>query len=446
MSQRILKVSALTYYLKSKLDSDTLLQNIIVQGEISNFTNHRSGHWYFTLKDEKSRMNCVMFSSSASKVKFNPKDGDKVLIKCNTSIFEASGQLQLYVTAMKLDGLGDLYLQFEKLKKKLLEEGLFDESHKKMIPKYPRNIGLITGKNTAAREDVISTISRRWPIATIKEFYVLVQGEESSNQLINAIKIMDNLELDVILIVRGGGSIEDLWSFNNEDLARTIYNMSTPIISGVGHEVDITIVDYVSDKRAPTPTGAAEIATPNINEVRQLVDDYRLRGINVLRNKLENKRFYLNKFKSSYVFTNPIKLYEQKQLQLDMISRQLMLIYPILEKNKSELSILKNKFVRLLNITININSQKIKLSHNKIVSSMQNIIILNKESLLNKIQLLDAFSPLKILERGYSLVYLNETLINSVKNINKNDYLTIRLSDGNIKTIVSEVDDGKENI
>ncbi|MEF9968454.1 MAG: exodeoxyribonuclease VII large subunit, partial [Longicatena sp.] len=251
MSQAVVKVSTLVSYLKSKIDQDNYLQRILVCGEISNFVRHRSGHWYFTLKDEVSRLSCVMFSSSASRSKYIPKDGDKVILQANTSIFESSGQLQLYVTGIKLDGVGDLYVQFELLKKKLFNEGYFDENHKLSIPKYPLQIGLITGKNTAAREDVISTLQRRWPIANLIEINTLVQGDTAAKQICDAIKQMESMDVEVILLVRGGGSIEDLWAFNDENLAKVIYHCSIPIVTGVGHEVDTTIVDYVSDLRAP---------------------------------------------------------------------------------------------------------------------------------------------------------------------------------------------------
>lgn len=443
MSQKVLKVSVLANYLKQKLDSDFLLQNIIIQGEISNFTNHRSGHWYFTLKDEKSRISCVMFSSSASKVKFLPKEGDKVLVKCNTSIFEPTGQLQLYVTAMKMDGLGDLYLQYEQLKNKLNQEGLFDESNKKSIPKYPKKIGLITGRNTAAREDVIATITRRWPIATISEIPVLVQGEGSSLQLINAINTIDKLDLDVVLIVRGGGSIEDLWSFNSEDLARAIFKMKTPIISGVGHEVDVTIVDYVCDKRAPTPTGATEMATPNIDEVTLNLNNYKTRMISILKTKIEKNKINLTNYKNSYVFTNSLKLYEQKQLQLDIHTKSLMVISSIIDKKQSDLSLITKQFINLLQNTINQNDKRINIARNNMISSTNHIMQKRKENILKNIQLLDAFSPLKVMERGYSLAFKENKLINSVSDIKEDDELKVVLNDGYVITNVRRVNSGK---
>ena len=444
MSKGIIKISELVNYIKNRLDSDIYLQNIVVQGEISNFINHRSGHWYFTLKDDKARMSCVMFKSNASKIKFIPKDGDKVLIKCNTSLFLASGQLQLYVTNIKIDGLGDLYLQFEELKNKLNNEGLFDIKYKKDIPKYPKIIGLITGRSTAAREDVITTISRRWPIATIKEIPVLVQGEGSSEQLINAIKQIDEIKVDVVLIVRGGGSIEDLWSFNNETLAREIFKMKTPIISGVGHEIDVTIVDYVVDKRAATPTAAAELATPNIHEVKANINNLKDRIITSMKNNIDNNKMLLNKFKSSYVFTNPIKLYEQRQLQLDMLSRQLFLIHPILEKKKSELSIITNEFKNIIFDMINQYDKKIKISENSIKTSISHSIKLKNEKVLKHIQLLDAYSPLKVMQRGYSVTFKDDKVINSVKNIEVNDDLNIILNDGEINVNVRKVKYGRK--
>ncbi|MBQ1468483.1 MAG: exodeoxyribonuclease VII large subunit, partial [Solobacterium sp.] len=271
MSKQVLTVSSLVRYLKNRLEGDSMTQHVLVEGELSNFSNYRSGHWYFTLKDSNAQLRCAMFASSNRKISYVPKDGDKVLVQGDISVFEGRGEMQLIVTNMKPSGIGDLFIQFEALKKKLSEEGLFAEEHKKEIPLYPEHIGLVTGKNTAARSDVLTTLQRRWPVAEVHEYPVLVQGTGSAEQITDALKYMDTLGYDVILLVRGGGSIEDLWSFNSEMLARTIYDLNTPIITGVGHEVDFTIADFVADLRAPTPTGAAERCSPDIREVKDFV-------------------------------------------------------------------------------------------------------------------------------------------------------------------------------
>ncbi len=441
MSLKAIKVSALVKYLKGKLDNDAAIQGIVVSGEISNFTNHRSGHWYFTLKDDKARINCVMFASMVAKTKLVVKDGDKVLVKCNTSVFETGGQLQLFVTAIKLDGLGDLYLKFEEIKKRLSQEGLFDVSHKKALPKYPFKIGLITGRNTAAREDVISTLSRRWPIAKVYELNVLVQGEGSIGQLIKAVKTVDQLGLDVILMVRGGGSIEDLWSFNDETLARAVHAMKTPIISGVGHEVDVTIVDYVVDKRAPTPTGAAELAVPNINDVKLLINNFQNRMKVMAHKDIENCYGSLKKLMNSYIFINPSRMYDQKQLALDLIYKRLMNYVGNIENKRNKLALLKNQFSNLTYTLIKENDKNVKLLQSSLNNLLNFIFNEKKQDFIKKISLLDAYSPLKIMERGYSLVYIEDRLINSVKMLNKNEEIKVKFKDGLVKAEISEVKD-----
>ena len=304
MSQNVVSVSTLVHYLKSKLESDNLIQKVLVEGEISNFSNYRSGHWYFSLKDENSLIRCVMFSSYNKKVQFAPKDGDKVIIQADVSVYEQRGDIQLLVYAMKSDKIGDLYLQFEKLKAKLYAEGVFDDKYKKPIPLYPMNIALVTGANTAARSDVLTTLNRRWPIAEIHEYSVLVQGNESAGQIINALKQADNNHHDVILLVRGGGSIEDLWSFNDETLARTIFNLKTPIITGIGHEINYTISDYVADLRAPTPTGAAERCAPDQKDVLNMLNVYQTRLNTAITTKKDHASRELNKYSSSFVFSS----------------------------------------------------------------------------------------------------------------------------------------------
>ncbi|MCI6271827.1 MAG: exodeoxyribonuclease VII large subunit [Erysipelotrichaceae bacterium] len=441
MSLKTVKVSTLVHYLKNKIDEDNLIQNLVVQGEISNFTNHRSGHWYFTLKDEKSRLNCVMFSSMVSKCKVSIKDGDKVFVRCSTSIFEASGQLQLFVNAIKLDGQGDLYLKFEEIKKKLYEEGLFDTKHKKEIPTYPFTIGLITGKNTAAREDVISTLKRRWPIAKVYELNTLVQGNTSSKEIINAIKKMDTFNLDVILLVRGGGSIEDLWSFNDENLAREIFAMKTPLISGVGHEVDVTIVDYVSDKRAPTPTGAAEMCTPNLKDVKNLIFNYENKMKFVINKDLLMYKTAFNKTQESYVFKNPIRLYEQKVMELDLAHKNLLNSINFIDNQKNKLNIIKNKVSSLAKISLNNNYNLIFNYELNLKNITNNVLEKNKQLFFEKINLLDAYSPLKVMERGYSIVFNKEKSVNSANDLSVGDKINIRFSRGNVNAQIYEVND-----
>ncbi len=443
MSIKAVTVSALVRYLKDKLDNETALQRIIVQGELSNFTHHRSGHYYFTLKDANSRISCVMFASSVKNCQFKPKDGDQVYIQANTSIFEASGQLQLYCTAMKLSGIGDLFYQYEQLKKKLFEEGLFDEKLKKPLPRYPFTIGLITGKNTAAREDVLTTINRRWPLATIKEIPTLVQGTGASLQMIEALKQMDKQQCDVILLVRGGGSIEDLWAFNDEALARTIVGCKTPVVSGVGHEVDTTIVDYVSDKRAATPTAAAEMITPNLSDVLLQVENYKSTLLHHTKTILAYKSNQLSVLSNHQVLNNPERLIEGKLYRVEVLNNRLQ---HQLQKS-SMIKVTSNQLFQRFFHCIQLKNQELSNKNNQLNNRLQQCIMdyYGKQSQrLNKtIALLDAYSPLKILTRGYSIVFKNNVNVSSIDDVMIQDELQIRLSDGYITTIVKEKKDGK---
>lgn len=432
----VVKVSGLVRYLKQTIDANQILQGIVVEGEISNFNRHRSGHWYFSLKDDKARVACVMFNSYASRMSFIPKEGDKVLVKGNVSVFEASGTLQLYVTNMKPNGLGDLYQQFELLKRKLYQEGLFNEEHKKPIPEYPIHIGLITGRNTAAREDVISTITRRWPIAEVVEAPVLVQGNNAAEQMIEALKRMDALGLDVILLVRGGGSIEDLWAFNNELLARTIYAMNTPLITGVGHEVDVTIVDYVADLRAPTPTGAAELAVPDCNDVLQQLFKLKNAMLQAADKKLQFNKQALYQLKSSQVLTNPVSMIEQRSLMLMYLDERLNAAVMSKNSYRYHLNELKQELTHVLTLKINYLKNRLDQLNNDSRKAVNARLISEKDALNHQLVLMDAYSPLKVMTRGYSMVYKDEQLLKSIEDVSVGDTVEIRLTDG---TLINEV-------
>ena len=274
MEDKYLSVTALTRYIKYKLDNDKNLQEVYLRGEISNFKAHTRGHYYFTIKDENSRINAIMFSFNASKLKFMPEDGMKVLVKGKISVFESTGNYQIYISDMLEDGVGNLHIAFEQLKKKLGDEGLFDLKYKKEIPKIPMKVGIITAPTGAAVKDILSTIKRRFPICKTILFPCLVQGELARDDIVKKLDIADNYGLDVIILGRGGGSIEDLWPFNEEVVARKVFACKTPIISGVGHQIDFTICDFVADKRAETPTGAAERAVPMLSDLLLEIDNY----------------------------------------------------------------------------------------------------------------------------------------------------------------------------
>ena len=440
MSQNVVSVSTLVHYLKSKLESDNLIQKVLVEGEISNFSNYRSGHWYFSLKDENSLIRCVMFSSYNKKVQFAPKDGDKVIIQADVSVYEQRGDIQLLVYAMKSDKIGDLYLQFEKLKAKLYAEGLFDDKYKKPIPLYPMNIALVTGANTAARSDVLTTLNRRWPIAEIHEYSALVQGNESAGQIINALKQADNNHHDVILLVRGGGSIEDLWSFNDETLARTIFNLKTPIITGIGHEINYTISDYVADLRAPTPTGAAERCAPDQKNVLNILNVYQTRLNTAITTKKDHASRELNKYSSSFVFSSPQRLYSEKEMQLVNLSNAL---YHSVHTYEMNLEQSLSRYANLLTSTIKDNLSQLNLDINEYKNKLNNSVKFIKDKkencLRQNVSLLDAYSPLKSLARGYAIVEKDGEAIKSTDNLHTDDTLSIRMYDGKIITKVAEI-------
>ena len=416
MNKEYLTVSQLTRYIKYKLDNDTNLQEVYLKGEISNFKAHTRGHFYFTIKDEGSRINAVMFASSASKVKFTPEDGMKILVTGRISVYEATGGYQIYVNEMMEDGVGNLYVAFEQLKKKLASEGLFDDRYKKTIPKIPERVGVITAPTGAAIRDIISTINRRFPLTEVILLPSLVQGEGAKEDIVRQIKRAEDYNLDVLIVGRGGGSIEDLWAFNEEIVARAIFECPIPIISAVGHEIDFTIADFVADLRAPTPTGAAEIAVPNKADVINYINQLSLRSRKAIGTIFELKKKRLDNIKSNYILNNPLDLYSAKIQKLDYLTESLIKNYKVI-----------------------IDKEKIKLNNIKTRPLFSNpLVILDKTKqrytlLLSK---LDTLSPLKTLERGYGIIKLNEKAVTSIKDLNKDDLIDIELKDGSRKAII----------
>ena len=416
MNRDYITVTQLTKYIKYRIDNDTNLQEVYLKGEISNFKAHTRGHFYFTIKDENSRINAVMFASSARNVKFMPEDGMKVLVTGRISVYEATGGYQIYVSEMQEDGVGNLYVAFEQLKKKLMQEGLFATEHKKRIPRIPKRVGVVTAPTGAAIRDIISTIQRRFPLTEIYLFPCLVQGEQAKEDIVRQIKRAENYDLDVLIIGRGGGSIEDLWAFNEELVARAIYDCPIPTISAVGHEIDFTIADFVSDLRAPTPTGAAEIAVPNKSDVINYLKQLTIRLKKAMEAILERKKKKLAQFKEHYILKNPLDLYAAKIQKLDYLTDQLIRDYRnIIEKKKNQLNILKRRPL-FEDPSLILNKKKQKYTY-----------------LLGK---LDALSPLKTLERGYSILKKEEKAITSIKDLNKDDLITIQMKDGSKEAIV----------
>jgi len=315
MDDKYLSITALTKYIKHKIDTDFNLQVVYLRGEISNFKAHSSGHLYFSLKDESSIIKAIMFKGNAMKLDFKPSEGMKVLIKGTVSVYEAGGTYQVYISEMQEDGIGILYQLYEKLKLKLSSEGLFDAKYKKDIPKYPKRIGIVTASTGAAIKDILSTINRRFPICETYLFPCLVQGETAPQDIVKKLKQAESFGVDVIIVGRGGGSFEDMNCFNDEMVARTVFDMKTPVISAVGHEIDYTIIDFVSDLRAPTPTGAAEMAVPNLFDLNNLIKQYNIRLNEIIIKNINYKKLIIEKFKTSFLIKNQMLMFNTKKQQ-----------------------------------------------------------------------------------------------------------------------------------
>lgn len=423
MNNNYISVGALTRYIKYKIDNDVNLQEVYIKGEISNFKKHSRGHFYFTIKDEESRINAIMFASQTSKVAFEPVDGTKVLVKGRISVFEQTGNYQIYVSEMQEDGVGNLYALYEKLKQDLKKEGLFDDSHKKKIPLIPSRVGVVTAPTGAAIRDIISTINRRFPLCEVILFPSLVQGKEAKDDIVKKIKIADTYNLDTLIVGRGGGSIEDLWAFNEEIVARAIYECNTPVISAVGHEVDFTIADFVSDVRAATPTGAAEIAVPDKLELKKIIKQLEIRSSKNISNIINYNKTVLDKIKTSYILKNPMSIYEIKEQKLSNTIDKL---------NNYIINYLDNKKIRLDNIK----SSHILINPTKIYENKRN----KYDHLIEKLEVLN---PLNTLKRGYSITKINNKVVKDINNLKVDDSINISLSNGNIDAKIINI---KENI
>ncbi len=445
MENRYLTIQALTKYIKRKFDVDPHLQHVHVKGEISNFKQHSSGHMYFTLKDDKARILAVMFARSAQGMKFKPENGMKVLVKASVTVYEQSGQYQMYVQEMSPDGIGDLYLAYEQLKKKLEADGLFSAAHKKPIPKYPDTIGIITSPTGAAIRDILITIKRRYPIAKIIIFPALVQGEAAAPSIVKAIGKANSMEtphIDVLIVGRGGGSIEELWAFNEEMVANAIFASSIPIISAVGHETDFTIADFVADLRAPTPTGAAEMAAPHMEELMERLLTRKARLIRATKERVDKEKHRLGKMEKSYAFRYPKLLLDQKMEQLDRQNE-------LLQRNINKLFLLKEEKHELITRRLSRshpqellhNAEKDRVNLEKNLVRNMNLIHQKKSHMFQSIiGKMDALSPLKIMERGYNLAYSPEgKLISSINQVKEDEQIELRLSDGTVEARVTSI-------
>lgn len=436
-----LSVSALTKYIKYKFDQDPHLQSVLIKGELSNFKKHSSGHLYFNVKDKESVISGMMFKGNASKLGFEPKEGDEVLIEARVSVYERRGNYQIYVNKMQLDGIGNLYQKLELLKKKLKKEGYFDQSNKKLIPKYPKKIAVLTASTGAAIRDIHSTINNRYPLVEQIQISTLVQGTQARQDIIEKIQYADSLDVDTIIVGRGGGSIEDLWNFNEEDVVKTIFNCQTPIISAVGHETDFTLSDFVADVRAATPTQAAVIATPDQYELLQQIKQYEYALSRYIKQYIEHQKKQLNHISSYYKFKQPSLLYDQQIQKRDELERQLNhLLNTKVEKSKHHLKLLQQSFnFKNLNQQITQEKQSIYQLHSRLSKIMSNNITNLKTVLKNKLESLNNLSPTNTMLRGYAIVNKDNEVVTSTHKLNENDQISLTMKDGSVDATVKKV-------
>ena len=402
MAQNVISVTQLNEYIRSRMDADEMLAGVAVKGEISNYKMYPSGHHYFTLKDEGGALKCVMFKGNAVRLRFRPENGMKVIAMGRVTVFPRDGAYQLYCTAMAMDGIGDLYAAFEQLKAKLAAQGLFDPAHKKPIPKYPGPIGIVTSSAGAAVHDMLRILRKRYPLSKVLLLPVRVQGVEAPSEIAAAIRYANHFRLaDLLIVGRGGGSIEDLWAFNDERVAYAIYESKIPVISAVGHEPDVTISDFVSDLRAATPSNAAELAVPDQDALRQQLDSMAAAMASGLHRQVRSARQHLDVLSKSPALMSPMGYLNQKK-------------------------------------------QNLELLRNRLISAQNRSVDRRKRYYVELTAKLDAMSPLKVLTRGYAMAQAADgTVIRSVKQVDSGDEITVQLSDGRISATVI---DGKENV
>lgn len=396
--RQVFTVTALNEYIKMKLETDEALMRVFIRGEISNFTNHKSGHFYFTVKDETSRIAAVMFRSSASKLAFIPENGIKVIVGGRVSAYVRDGQYQIYADTLEPDGVGALYIAYEQLKAKLGAEGLFDEAKKKPLPRYPMRIGVITSPTGAAIRDIINILGRRFPIAEVVLYPSLVQGESAAPQLIEGLRYFNEKKnVNVIIIGRGGGSLEDLWAFNSEALVREVAASELPVISAVGHEIDFTLCDFAADRRAPTPSAAAELAVPERYELKRKLGNVTARLELLEGKKLELLRSTLERMKKSRALTDPRNFIDDKRMALGIAEDKL---------------------------------------YNRITFLLER----KKSALAGKTAKLDAMNPLSVLSRGYGAAFASDgTVIRSAAQVEKGSDISLMLSDGTVRATVCDI-------
>lgn len=448
MSTTYLTVKALTKYLKRKFDADPHLREVYVKGELSNVKIHTTGHIYFTLKDESSRIPAAMFRGAASKLKFRPENGMQVYIRGDVNVYESQGSYQLYAQEMEPDGVGGLFVAFNQLKEKLQQEGLFNPNFKQPIPKFPERVGVITATTGAAIRDICTTIARRYPQAEVCIYPALVQGANAAPDVVRKIQQANaEAQVDVLIVGRGGGSIEDLWAFNEEIVARAIFESRIPIISAVGHETDTTIADYVADLRAPTPTAAAEMAVPNRQELYQHVLTGQSRLHQYMTGRLHFERSRLTKLQQSYPLANPERLYRpftERLLQQDAQLQNAVKFYVLQRKNEQQQ--LTNQLKgyspehRVKLATKQLEQQSLQLTR-----AMQQLLITRRQQFANTVRTLEILNPLSLMSKGFTVTYHEGKVVQSVKQLNEKDQIQIQFVDGQVQAKVTSIQNKEES-
>ena len=444
MSEEYVTVSALTKYIKYKFDKDPHLGRVYLTGEISNF-RLRPTHQYFSLKDENAIISATMFQSAFKKIQFRPEEGMKVLVIGKVSVFEKSGQYQINIEHMEPDGVGALYLAYEQLKKKLETEGLFSLP-KKPIPQFPKKIAILTSESGAVIQDIQTTVARRFPIVQLVLYPTVVQGVHAVNSILKNLDLVEQEDYDVVIIGRGGGSIEDLWAFNEEPVVRRVAELSIPVISSVGHETDTTLIDFVSDMRAATPTAAAEIATPVLMEIHQQLRNLQTRLEQALSRQLQIKRERMQALANASIFQNPERIYQVYQQRVDQLEMRLQQMMQQSVQHKRQ-QLLKNQHrLELGSPSRRVQTEKQALQYlaKRLEQAQGQLMKDKKQQFQRAIQQLDLLSPLKIMNRGYGILQQEETIIKSVDQLEVNQELTIQLVDGTVRSKVTSVEKGNQ--
>jgi exodeoxyribonuclease VII large subunit len=441
MEQQYLTVTALTKYLKRKFDADPYLERVYLTGEISNFRLRPNAHQYFSLKDDGAKISAIMFKSAFQKLRFQPKEGMKVLVIGRISLYESGGSYQIYVEHMEPDGVGALYQALAELREKLGKEGLF-EGPKKTLPRYPKRIAVVTSPSGAVIRDIITTVKRRYPIAQIVLFPTLVQGDQAAANIVENIQRVEALgTFDTMIIGRGGGSIEDLWPFNEEKVARAIYQANTPIISSVGHETDVTIADMVADVRAATPTAAAELAVPVLTEELVRINNWQTRLEQSFLYQLQQKTERYQRLKNSYVFKQPERLYEGQTIKLDRMTQQLVQsMETVYHKKQRRAQEIINQFSQYSpKGQIRESKQQLSYLNKSLTDRMEQYMKDKQKQFTSAVQQLDLLSPLKIMGRGYSYTTKEEQVIKSVAELKTNEEIRIHYVDGVVDAVIKQV-------